>query len=251
MIREGSIRQLTTDHTWVQEAIEHGVLAPDEARKHPNAHVIRRYLGSRQGVTPDTRLRLHADDSDVHAEANQGAHLLPGDIIVLCSDGLTDLVDNDEILVALRTRNTLGALEDLVKLSNRRGGHDNVTIITLAVPALERPTIPVAVRRTQRRLNRTLVFAAALGLLLLTLAGAATWNFVRPVLETTPSAIPSQPSQATLFPELVTQPPSIGTPAAMPTGAGEAAPQVTASPEVLPTSLLATLTPWPTNTASP
>ena len=58
LIREGQIQQITTDHTWVQEAIEHGALTPEQARNHPNVHVIRRYLGSKQPVVPDVRLRL-------------------------------------------------------------------------------------------------------------------------------------------------------------------------------------------------
>jgi len=176
LIRENTIHRLTTDHTWVQEAIEHGLLAPEEARKHPNAHVIRRYLGSRQEVVPDTRLRLRPNENDAQAEANQGTELQPGDVLVMCSDGLTDLVDDGEILTALRTRNTRGALEELVRLSNRRGGHDNVTIITLAVPTIERPTIPVVVRRSRKRLVRVLGAAAALGLVLVAVAAGVAWS---------------------------------------------------------------------------
>lgn len=262
LIRENAIQQLTTDHTWVQEAIEHGVLAPAEARKHPNAHVIRRFLGSREEVVPDTRLRLHAGEGDNQAEANQGLELQPGDILVMCSDGLTDLVDDHEILSTLRTRNNRGALEDLVKQSNRRGGHDNVTVITLAVPVIESPTIPVMVRRSegsQRRLFLLLAVGGLLALILIALVGGVVLALVRPGAEVTPTAT-TLSSQATLFPGGKTQPtpllPSVGTPAvgtfAVPlTPAIEVLTPASTSSGALPTPLSATLTPWPTNTGAP
>ncbi len=263
LIRENSIHQLTTDHTWVQEAIEHGMLAPEEARKHPNAHVIRRFLGSKQEVIPDTRLRLRHGESDAQAEANQGLQLHPGDILVMCSDGLTDLVNDSEILSTLRTRNNTGALEDLVKQSNRRGGHDNVTILTLAVPAIESPTIPVSVHhsqrserseRSERRLLPLLAAVGLLGLLIIALLGGAIWVFLRPGAEVTPAAS-TQPSQATLFPEAATQPegasPAASTPAAPSTQAPEAQPAGSSSSQPPATPLSATLTPWPTNTGGP
>ena len=53
-----SIQQLTTDHTWIQEALEAGILTPEEAQNHPNTHVIRRYLGSPQPVEVDLRLAI-------------------------------------------------------------------------------------------------------------------------------------------------------------------------------------------------
>jgi len=257
LIREDRIHQLTTDHTWVQEAIEHGVLAPEEARKHPNAHVIRRFLGSQQEVVPDTRLRLRPGESDAQADANQGLQLHPGDILVLCSDGLTDLVNDNEILSTLRTRNNRGALEDLVKQSNRRGGHDNVTILTLAVPTIESPTIPVSVHQSQRSKRRLLPLLAAvgaLGLIIIALLGGAIWAFLRPGVEVTP-ATSTQPSQATLFPEAATQPaittPAAGTPASPATQAPEGQPAGADSSQPLATPLSATLTPWPTNTGAP
>jgi protein phosphatase len=251
LIRGDSIRQLTTDHTWVQEAIDHGILNPEDARSHPNAHVIRRYLGSRQEVVPDFRLRLHPDESDAAAEANQGTSLMPGDILLLSSDGLTDLVGEVEILAALRTRNTYGALEELVKMTNRRGGHDNVTILTLAVPLVERATIPVTVRQSRERINRTLALAGLLGLVVLVLAAATVWVFTRPDRVDTPATATPQGFQATLFPQQATlpavQPPTVESPASPATEtetAGAPAPPVS-------TPLLVTLTPWPTNTLAP
>ncbi len=72
LMRGGRIQQLTVDHTWVQEAIDRGVLTPEKAREHPNVHVIRRYLGSPVPPEPDFRLKLASDEGDQHAEDNQG-----------------------------------------------------------------------------------------------------------------------------------------------------------------------------------
>lgn len=138
LLRGKFIRQITTDHTWVQEAIEKGILTPDEARNHPNVHVIRRHLGGLQLPNVDFRLKLDDAESDEEAEANQGYELDAGDVVLLCSDGLTDLVWDDEILKMIRSKKDLkSAAEALVDLSNQRGGHDNITVILISMPRLD------------------------------------------------------------------------------------------------------------------
>ena len=86
LIRNGAIRRLTVDHTWVQEAVEHGILTKDEARRHPNRHVVRRYLGGPDSI-PDFRLQLRDSESEEESVRNQGLLLKPDDIILLSSDG--------------------------------------------------------------------------------------------------------------------------------------------------------------------
>lgn len=135
LIRDGKIQRLTVDHTWVQEAIEKGIILPEQARDHPNVHVIRRHLGSVELPQVDFRLRLSNDDDNVKAQKNQGATLQANDILLICTDGLTDLVWDDEILRVVTTRTSLkSAAEDLVAQANERGGHDNITAILLSVP---------------------------------------------------------------------------------------------------------------------
>ncbi|MBI2757691.1 MAG: serine/threonine-protein phosphatase [Chloroflexi bacterium] len=135
LIRDGKIQRLTVDHTWVQEAIEKGIILPEQARDHPNVHVIRRHLGSVELPQVDFRLLLSNEDDHEKALKNQGTTLRAGDILLMCSDGLTDLVWDDEILRVLTTRSGLkSAAEDLVAQANERGGHDNITVILLAVP---------------------------------------------------------------------------------------------------------------------
>jgi serine/threonine protein phosphatase PrpC len=136
---------LTTDHTWVQEALSQGSLTSEQVKGHPNAHIIRRFLGTMNAINPDMRLRLSPDESDSQAEANQGLRLLPGDRLVLCSDGLTDLVPDAEILDILRTRQLELSPAQLIDLANQRGGHDNITVVTLEVPQPAHITRPIRV----------------------------------------------------------------------------------------------------------
>jgi serine/threonine protein phosphatase PrpC len=135
LVRDEEIHRLTVDHSWVQEAIEKGIITPDEARTHPNVHVIRRHLGSVELPGVDFRLYLNPEETADEATKNQGMRLHPGDVLLLCTDGLTDLVWDDEILHIIRTRSNLKSMaEDLVSKANERGGHDNITVVLLGVP---------------------------------------------------------------------------------------------------------------------
>ena len=139
-LRGGQMHQLTTDHTWVQEAIEKKIIQPEEGREHPNVHVIRRYLGSLKLPEVDFRLKLNDSDNSVQAQKNQGMILQPDDTLLLCSDGLTDMVWADEIqqtLLAADSPKT--AVQKLVAQANERGGHDNITVIVMTVPKLRPP----------------------------------------------------------------------------------------------------------------
>lgn len=134
-LRDGKMRQLTTDHTWVQEAIEKNIITPEEARDHPNVHVIRRYLGSLKLPEVDFRLKLNDSDNAVQARKNQGMVLRPDDVILVCSDGLTDMVWADEIQKTLvESKSPKAAVQSLVTQANERGGYDNITVIVIAIP---------------------------------------------------------------------------------------------------------------------
>jgi len=137
--RNGDLTQLTVDHTWVQEAVEKGLLDPEAARNHPNVHVIRRYLGSSKTPRVDNRLRLASDETDTQSRSNQGLQLLPGDLILLCTDGLTDVVETGEIIPALRGLSIQAGAQTLVDLACARGGKDNITVVLLLVPWGQKP----------------------------------------------------------------------------------------------------------------
>lgn len=140
MLRGGRIQQVSKDHTWVQEAVDAGVLSRAQAKKHPNAHVIRRHLGGDDVPEVDTRLYLVGKETDEQAMANQGVKILPGDRLLICSDGLTDLVEDDEISATLLSMPMAAAIDQLIGLACQRGGHDNITIVTVQVPG-EVPTV--------------------------------------------------------------------------------------------------------------
>ena len=130
--RNGQLYQLNIDHTFVQEAIDVGALTVDQARSHPHANIIRRYLGSANNPEVDTRIRTDRNSNFSHE--NQGFRMRPGDRLLLCSDGLNDMVSNEIISAALRQPDIQQSVKDLIKAANQYGGKDNITVIILEMP---------------------------------------------------------------------------------------------------------------------
>jgi protein phosphatase len=230
LMRAGRIQQLTVDHSWVQEAIDRGMLTPEEARVHPNVHVIRRYLGSPAPPEPDFRLKLFNDEGNQNAENNQGLQLLPNDMLLLCSDGLTDLVWNDEILEVVRSKpNLREATRALVELANSRGGHDNITVILISVPADFKFV-------ARKRLNWIpWVVGGIAGIALLLVVGSVVaLSFLRQNADPTVTATPTLTYTLTARPSPTIEP----------------LPTITILP-TLSLPIAPTYTPWPTNTVRP
>jgi serine/threonine protein phosphatase PrpC len=115
-LRSGALAQLTTDHTQVQSRVERGLLSSDEARAHPMAHVLTRAVG----VEPA-----------LDVEGARG-RVEPGDVFLLCSDGLHGIVVDAEIAGALGRQGPAGACAELLALCHARGAPDNVTMIAVA-----------------------------------------------------------------------------------------------------------------------
>lgn len=115
LIRAGSLSRITNDHSWVFEQVQAGMLTEAEAEKHPLRNVITRALGGALSVTPDA--------SEVETRS--------GDVYLLCSDGLTGMVPEDEIrdIVDKNTDDLEKACQVLIDTANERGGLDNVTAI--------------------------------------------------------------------------------------------------------------------------
>jgi len=134
LLRDGRLLQLTIDHTWVQEAMDKGILSQEDAHHHPNAHVIRRYLGSSKPPQADTRLRLAAGETDTQARSNQNLRLLPGDLLLLCTDGLTDVVQEEQILEAIQHRELEAATQRLIDEACAHNAQDNITAVLMQVP---------------------------------------------------------------------------------------------------------------------
>jgi protein phosphatase len=119
LIRDAHMEQLTEDHSLVNELLKTGKLSREEAETHPQRSVITRALGTDPDVDVDT--------FSVSAET--------GDLFLLCSDGLTDMVSEKSILdVVERNRDDIdAALRALVKAANRGGGQDNITVVAFEI----------------------------------------------------------------------------------------------------------------------
>nr|HMN60900.1 protein phosphatase 2C domain-containing protein [Anaerolinea sp.] len=179
LLRGGGITRLSKDHTWVQEAIDNGLLLPEEVSGHPNAHIIRRYLGSPVAPDVDLRMRVSGVETDEQAEQNQGLRLEPYDRVLLTSDGLTDLVSDTEILEMYRRYPADEATRLLIERANQAGGHDNITLVTFQAPPP--PTRSVVSRGKQaaaaawRWMGIGCVGTLVVALLVAGLAGGAWW----------------------------------------------------------------------------
>ena len=113
-IRNGLIRQLTQDHSYVQTLVKQGTITKDEAEIHPKKNILTRALGCNAFVEPDMLVRGFQKD----------------DILVMCSDGLSNMVTQDDIY-NLVTNNFEIAPKEVVDLANKNGGIDNITVITI------------------------------------------------------------------------------------------------------------------------
>jgi PPM family protein phosphatase len=119
LIRDRRMEQITEDHSLVNELMKSGKLSREEAEAHPQRSVITRALGTDPDVDVDT--------FTIAAQA--------GDVFLLCSDGLTDMVDEDEILelVEGNRADIDAALKALVRAANRSGGEDNITVVAFEI----------------------------------------------------------------------------------------------------------------------
>ena len=114
---ESKLEQLTVDHSFVQALVQAGHLSPDEASMHPMKNVLYRALG-----------QMPEMDVDIYANT----HVYPGDRLLLCSDGLTLHVEEDEIQQVIETEsNPFEVTKQLVDLANERGGKDNISVIVV------------------------------------------------------------------------------------------------------------------------
>ena len=111
----GEIKQLTRDHSVVQSLIESGKITPEDAKVHPRKNVITRALGAEEDV---------AVDSDC-------LNLSDGDTLLLCSDGLTNFLDDKDILTVFQNNDISAVAEKLVETANENGGGDNITVVTV------------------------------------------------------------------------------------------------------------------------
>lgn len=119
-LRGGKFEQLTKDHSYVQEQVDAGLLTPEQARVHPYSNVITRCVGANQDVIPDT----------------YSGDLLAGDVVLLASDGLTGMLEDEHIHKILEAPGGPQEWVDaMINDANRRGGLDNITAIIVKIDA--------------------------------------------------------------------------------------------------------------------
>jgi PPM family protein phosphatase len=121
LIRDGALRRLTDDHSLVEEQMRAGLLTPDQARTSPQRNIITRAIGHQVDVEDDQRVE---------------SPLQPGDLVLLCSDGLHGMLEDEELLAIAQQADLAGAAAALIAAANARGGHDNITSLLVRVLAV-------------------------------------------------------------------------------------------------------------------
>ena len=122
LLRDGNFRQITKDHSYVQEQVDAGFLTLEQARYHPYSNVITRCVGA---------------NASVEADVLQG-ELQAGDLYLLCSDGLTGMVEDPQLKKIMETKASPGKMVDsMITEANKRGGLDNITAIVVQVLTLK------------------------------------------------------------------------------------------------------------------
>ena len=131
LFRAGAIVERSTDHTRVEAMIAEGLITRENAKRHPDAHILSMVLGGAASVQEGFRPEVW----------NEAIALQAGDVALLCSDGLYDLIADDELYPLMAGLDHKAAVERLIEVANERGGSDNVTVAILVageplVPAL-------------------------------------------------------------------------------------------------------------------
>ena len=117
-LRNNSLKQLTKDHSLVQDKLDRGLITEIEARRHAMRNVVLKAVGVNNTVTPDI----------LKGTRN------PGDLFLLCSDGLTDMIEDSAVLAVLASEGTLiDKSNKLVQLAKAEGGKDNITVVLSAI----------------------------------------------------------------------------------------------------------------------
>ncbi len=148
LIREGQTRQLTTDHTWVEEQVQVGLITREEAAHHPQRNIITRSLGN------EAQLSIDIFEEQVEM----------GDSVLLCSDGLSNMVSETEISeIVNQGPNAQASVQKLVELTKQRGAPDNVTAVLFNL------------KSSQRGWRRPLAAVGIIGALFLVLGIAALY----------------------------------------------------------------------------
>ena len=233
LIRDGRIRQITRDHTVPAKLVEDGLITPQEAKKHPKRNTLNRSIGGGSQVQVDLfNERLH-----------------PGDYVLLCSDGLTKYVADDEMLDMVQRDNLETNVQRLVDLANERGGKDNITVLLVrAAPEPERQALPQGTERRPISLPSiepwmgmagavVALFVCILGIMMgasLVFQVFAPDAAETPTVTTTPTSSATPGNTTTPTPTVTSESTTIQTPTPIPADAPNPEPAATSDISTLP-----------------
>lgn len=231
LVREQRIEQITKDHSWVNEQVQAGIITEQEAREHLYRNIITRSLGTKSDVATDffqRRVQL-------------------GDVLVLCCDGLSNEVEDDEIARIVSDADPQEAAQKLVALTNERGGPDNVTVVVVKIDEMVEPSPSFLPPIIGGGLAVLLIVAAVL----FSPGPIGTWLTPPTATSTATSTLTATP-KPTFTPTATLTPTSTATATPKPTST----PTVTETPTEIPTetpspTLTPTLTETPTVVPSP
>jgi serine/threonine protein phosphatase PrpC len=178
LINAKSITQITEDHSWVEEQVRAGLLTPEQARRHPQRNLVTRALGSK----PDVQVDLFEGEISV------------GDSLLMCSDGLSGRVEDQELAAIVRQYPPQEAARQLVALANERGGNDNISVL-IVIAEREATTVAAVVAppvgKPARKSLLAPVLAGALLVLALVAGGVVGFPYLRSFLAGTPTVVAS------------------------------------------------------------
>lgn len=152
LIRRNRIKRITTDHSFVEKLVEEGRISVDEARDHPQKNVLYMSLGARESFTPEIQNDIVLED---------------GDALVMCSDGLSNMLDDETIMNVTVGDYPEEAADALIRLANAHGGSDNITVQVIRLGSLEmmEKTKPIRLSRPRRKLVSLLAALVLLAML--------------------------------------------------------------------------------------
>ena len=153
LIRKSKIKKITTDHSFVEKLVEEGRISPEEAREHPQKNVLYMSLGARGNLSPEILNDIILED---------------GDALIMCSDGLSNMVTDENLMKIVMDEYPEDAADALVKLANANGGADNITmqIVRIGSLAMLEKTKPIRVAKSRKKIFGVLSLLVLLAILL-------------------------------------------------------------------------------------
>ncbi len=153
LIRKSKIKKITTDHSFVEKLVEEGRISPEEAHEHPQKNVLYMSLGARENFSPEILNAIILED---------------GDALIMCSDGLSNMVTDKTLMEIVMDDYPEDAANALVKLANVNGGADNITmqIVRIGSLAILEKTKPIRVAKSRKKIFVAISLLVLLAILL-------------------------------------------------------------------------------------